>query len=219
MKTWTVDDVMTVKVVCARVDTPYREAVDLVMGRHVDALPVVDEQDHVVGVVSEADLLHKIERSGVDDRPRLFESRRHREERAKAAAHTAGMLMTSPAVTVPAGTPIAAAARLMVAVGVEHLPVIDDRGHLAGIVSRGDLLKVHLRPDADLVADVWEMLRRVPGADEKSVEVSVHDGVVKLSGRLERRSATLTAVALAAQIPGVADVADELGYEFDDSAV
>jgi CBS domain-containing protein len=208
---------MTVKVVCARADTPYREAVDLVMGRHVDALPVVDEQDHVLGVVSEADLLHKIERSGAADRPRLFESRWHREQRAKAAAHTAGSLMTSPAVTVAAGTPIAAAARLMVAEGVEHLPVIDGQGRLAGIVSRGDLLKVHLRPDADLGADVREMLRRVPGMDESAVDVTVRDGVVKLSGRLERRSATVTAVSLVERIPGVADVADELGYEFDDS--
>ena len=94
----------------------------------------------MIGVVFEADLLRKIEYTGAEE-PRLFEGRRRRDQRAKARAGTAE-LMSSPPVVALAGTPLAAAARLMDAEQVKRLPVVDDLGRLVGIVSRGDLLKV-----------------------------------------------------------------------------
>ncbi|GAA0808247.1 CBS domain-containing protein [Spirilliplanes yamanashiensis] len=219
MKTWTVDDVMTTDVVTATPQMAYRAVVDELIGRHVSALPVVDDFRRVTGVVSEADLLRKIEHGDDDRPPRLFESRHRRASRIKADGHTAADLMTSPAVTVLIGTTIPAAARVMDAKGVKHLPVTDDLGRLVGIVSRSDLLKVHLRPDADIRADVvQEILRRVLGVEEGKVRVRVGDGVVTLDGRLDRRSATEIAVRLTRQIPGVVEVVtDDLTYDFDDS--
>lgn len=216
MKTWTVDDVMTTTVVAAAETTPYREVVDLLMNNRVNAVPVLNEQRHVAGVVSDADLLYKIERPGQEGHARMFEGRRHRAERSKAAAHTAGELMTSPAITVPAGTTVTAAARVMDAEGVKLLPVVDGQGQLVGMVSRTDLLKVHLRPDTDIHRDVQEVLQRVLSLDKDAVEVEVRDGVVRLTGRLDLRSVTRNAVRLAWQVAGVAEVADELAYEFDD---
>lgn len=170
MKTWTVDDVMTADVVTATPEMPYRALVDELVGRRVSALPVVDYFGHVVGVVSEADLLRKIEYTDEGSPPRLFASRHHRAERAKSAGRTAGDLMTAPAVTVLTGTSVVRAARLMDAENVKRLPVVDDLGRIAGIVTRSDLLKVHLRPDADIRADVvQEILRRVLAVEEGMV--------------------------------------------------
>ena len=188
MKVWTVDEVMTATVVTALENTPYREVLDLLTGAGVSAVPVVDDFRRVLGVVSEADLLCGIELSDQEERPRLFESRRRRAERSRAAARTAGALMTSPAVTALTGTTVTAAARRMDNEGVKRLPVIDDLGRLIGIVSRGDLLKVHLRPDIDIRADVTdEILRRVLVAErDDAVDVQVVDGVVTLTGGTRR---------------------------------
>ena len=112
MRKWAVDDVMTTAVVSVPADAPYRSVVDLLVSQRFSAVPVVDEFGRVAGVVSEADLLRKIEYAG-DEQPRVFDGRRRRGERAKATARTAEQLMTSPAVAVLTGISIAAAARLM----------------------------------------------------------------------------------------------------------
>ena len=95
----TVENVMTRDVVCAYKNTPYKELVELLATRRVSAVPVVDDRRHVLGVVSEADLLLKQERPA---RPlaRVLSARRRRRERAKAKATVAAELMSQPAVTI-----------------------------------------------------------------------------------------------------------------------
>jgi CBS-domain-containing membrane protein len=207
MKTWNVDDVMTTAVVSVPPAATYRNVVDLVIGHRFSAVPVVDDRHRVLGVVSETDLLRKIEYAGTEE-PRLFEGRRRRADRAKASAGTAADLMSSPAVVARAGTPIAAAARLMDAEHVKRLPVVDDQGRILGIVSRGDLLKVHLRPDDEIHRDVAEV--------SPELGVAVTDGVVTLTGRVARWSAADLTVRVIRQVPGVVEVVDELAYDFDD---
>jgi CBS domain-containing protein len=217
MTMWTVDDVMTKAVVSVRPATSYREMVDLLIGHRFSAVPVVDEYQHVTGVVSEADLLRKIEYAG-DEQPRLFEGRRRRGERAKARAGTAADLMSSPPVVVLSETPIAAAARVMDAENVKRLPVVDDFGRLVGIVSRGDLLKVHLRPDDEIRADIREGVfggSLQQGADR--VEVAVDGGMARLTGEVDRRSTANLGVRLTRQVPGVVEVVDELQVAFEDT--
>ena len=125
--------------------------------------------------------------------------------------------MSSPAVVVRAGTPIAAAARLMDAEQVKRLPVVDDQGRLLGIVSRGDLLKVHLRPDDEIHRDVTAVVLGGARAGESpAVSVEVSEGVVRLTGRVDRWSAADLAVRVTRQIAGVVQVIDELEYDFDD---
>lgn len=216
MKNWTVDDVMTTAVVTVRPETPYRGVVDLLVSHRFSAVPVVDAFQRVTGMVSEADLLRKIEYAG-DEQPRMFESRRHRGNRGKATAQTAGDLMSSPAVAVLTGTSIAAAARLMDKEGVKRLPVVDDLGRLVGIVSRGDLLKTHLRPDDEIRADIEDgVLRSVLADQSRSVQVLVSEGVVTLAGAVDRWSTTDIADRLTRQVAGVVDVVDNLTYDYDD---
>jgi CBS-domain-containing membrane protein len=219
MKKWTVDDVMTTAVVTVSPNTPYRAVVDLLVSHRFSAVPVVDDFHRVTGLVSEADLLRKIEYAG-DEEPRMFDGRRRRGERTKATARTASDLMSSPPVVALVGTSIAAAARLMDREGVKRLPVVDDLGRLVGIVSRGDLLKVHLRPDDEIRADVEIGVLRDFIADEsKTVQVEVTDGVVTLTGKVDRWSTTAITDRLTRQVAGVVEVVDKLTYEFDDRNV
>ncbi|MDQ7904017.1 CBS domain-containing protein [Phytohabitans sp. ZYX-F-186] len=220
MKLWTVADVMTTDVATVKEGTPYRDIVDILTARQVSAVPVVDDFERVLGVVSEADLLHKIETEGHPATRRVFEGRRRRAARTKATALVARDLMTVPAVTAVPHTLIPAAARRMDTEHVKRLPVINDLGRLVGIVTRGDLLKVHLRPDADIRRDVVEgVLHRVLAIRDGIVRVEVHDGVVTLAGELDRHSATVTAVRLAQAVAGVVSVEDRLTFLFDDTTL
>ncbi|MFI7602404.1 CBS domain-containing protein [Actinoplanes sp. NPDC049681] len=217
MKLWRVDDVMTRDVVAVEVGTPYRTVVDLLVGRRISAVPVVDRSQRVVGIVSEADLLHKVEAPGTV-RPWFRFSRRRRAEDAKAAGRTVENVMTAPVVTILPSQSVAAAARRMHDVKVKRLPVEDDLGRLIGIVTRSDLLKIHLCSDSDIRRDVTdEVLPHVLGAPGATVRVETRDGVVTLRGRVHVRAAAQRIVSLAGQVPGVVDVTDELTYDVDDS--
>ncbi|MEW2329016.1 CBS domain-containing protein [Micromonospora chersina] len=218
MRTWQVQDVMTTDVATVREGTAYREIVDVLTGRHVTAAPVVDGAGRVLGVVSEADLMYKVELQGQPQPRRILPDRHRREARAKAAATLAADLMTAPPVTVAPDASLVEAARTMDVRGVKRLPVVDDLGRLVGIVTRGDLLKVHLRPDADIQRDVCdEVLRRTLGVPDGVVDVTVHGGVVTLTGQLDRWSTVRLALRLARQVSGVVEVVDALGYAIDDA--
>jgi CBS domain-containing protein/PII-like signaling protein len=215
MRTWQVDDVMTADVVTVRPDAPYREIVDTLANHRVSAAPVVDPDQRVVGVVSEADLLHRIEFVG-DDR-RVFASRRRRTAHAKAHGATAKDLMSKPAITITSGAPLTAAAKIMDGERVKRLPVVDTAGRLRGIVSRSDLLRVYLRPDHEIERDVVdEVLRRTLWVEPGMVEVEVDQGLVTLTGRTDRHSTRQLAVKLTQAVPGVVEVVDRLEFEFDD---
>ena len=217
MKTWTVNDVMTEAVVSVGSAASYRDVVDLLVGHRFSAVPVVDDFLRVTGVISEADLLRKIEHAG-DDTPRLIEGRRRRGERAKARAGTAAELMSSPPVVALTGTTLTAAARLMDAENVKRLPVVNDLGRLVGIVSRVDLLKVHLRPDDEISTDMARDVLGVCLADKyDQVNAEVLDGVVTLTGQVDRRSTANLVIRLGRQVPGVVDVLDRLTVAFEDT--
>ncbi|MDG4800583.1 CBS domain-containing protein [Micromonospora sp. WMMD980] len=114
----------------------------------------------------------------------------------------------------------AATARLMDREAVKRLPVLDDLGRLAGIVTRGDLLRVHLRTDAEIREDVvQEVLRRVLAVRDGLVTVQVSGGEVTMDGRLDRRSAVELAGRLAGQVAGVVAVHNAISYEVDDTTL
>ena len=214
MRAFQVRDVMTADVVTVRPDATYRDVVNAITGRRVGGVPVVDDDRRVLGVVSETDVLYKMEASGAPERRRLFGGRRQ----AKARAEVARDLMTAPAITTSAYASVVSAAKLIDRQRVKRLPVVSDDGRLVGIVTRGDLLKVHLRPDAEIRREVVnEVLRGVLAVEEGVVGVSVTDGVVRLDGQLDRRSAVELAGHLSARVDGVVRVDNRLGYDYDDS--
>ncbi|MEU4689954.1 CBS domain-containing protein [Actinoplanes sp. NPDC023714] len=215
MKTWHVTDVMTGDVLAAGPQTPYRDLVALVADNHINAVPVIGGDRQVLGVVTESDLLLKIEYAG-EEQPHWY-ARRRRARLHKAAGQTAAELMTAPAVVALTTTSVAGAARAMDEAGVKQLPVVDDEGRLAGIVTRGDLLKEHLRSDDDIRTDARAAAREVLlGEDNAHLETEVEGGIVTLSGKVERWSTAVLLVRLMRQVPGVVDVTDHVSYDFDD---
>jgi CBS domain-containing protein len=117
-------------------------------GQRVSAFPVVDHEDKVIGVVSEADLLTKEALEGA--LPGVFHNVVHHREQSKAGALTAAGLMSKPAVTIGPDEPVAEASRLMYSRRIKRLPVTNEDGRLIGIVSRSDVLSVYNRPHASV---------------------------------------------------------------------
>ena len=218
METTLVRDVMTEPVVVARPETGYKEIVEVMTRFGVSALPVIDDECRILGVVSEADLLHKIEFAAEEPHARLFE-RRRRAAKKKAAGDTAAELMTSPAITIGADAPARVAARLIEREQVKRLPVVNDAGCVVGIVARRDLLRIYTRPDATIQRDVVnQVIRRTLLLEPSEIEASVTDGIVTLSGTTDRRSTAEIAARLTHAVDGVVDVIDNLTWEYDDAA-
>lgn len=218
MKQWTVAQVMTTDVVSVPADTPYAKVVATLADRKVGALPVVDTFGRVLGVVSESDLLHKVEFIGAEPGHRFFEWGTRRVNRVKAQAATAGDLMTAPAVTIQAEITLVEAAKRMEHEHVKRLPVVDDIGHLIGIVSRRDLLKMYLRSDDDICEEVTEgVLRQMLWIDPLTVKACVADGVVTLTGEVDRRSSAQICAHVCRQVPGVVQVVERLSWSYDDT--
>lgn len=210
---WTVDDVMTRKVVAVRPQTGYKELVALMNEHAIGAVPVVDVVDsdgRLVGLVSETDLLAK-ERARAE-RPPAGPVRPDR----RAEATTAADLMTAPVTTIQVGEPLARAARVMLRTKIRHLPVLDAGGRLVGILSRGDLLKPYLRSDESIRHEVaTAVLDDVLGLPAGAVEVAVEDGVVTLEGQVETSAAGEAAVRLTRAVEGVVAVLDHIGFRHE----
>ena len=154
----------------------------------VSALPVLGASGRLAGVVSEADLLPKQEFQD-DPMSRPLSRGRRWLWRARTAGTVAADLMSSPAVTIGAEESVVAAARLIERRKVKRLPVTGPDGHLAGIVSRDDLVRVLLRPDAELRDEiVREVFTDYLRTNPVLVRVTVADGMVTLAGEVEKKA-------------------------------
>ncbi|MCQ4082060.1 CBS domain-containing protein [Streptomyces sp. RB6PN25] len=200
-----VSDVMTHTVVAVGRSASFKEIVRTMEQWKVSALPVLAGEGRVIGVVSGADLLPKEEFRDSD--PSRIEQLSRLADLAKAGATTAEELMSTPALTVHADATLAQAARIMAHGRVKRLPVIDAEGHLAGVVSRSDLLKVFLRTDQDIGDEVRRDVIGLlfPNASPP-VEVTVDEGAVTLRGLIPDASLIPIAARLTRAVEGVVDV-------------
>lgn len=215
-----VRDVMTQEVVIVNEHASFKDIAMLIAERRVSAVPVLDREGRVLGIASEADLVLKEEYPEGPPERRLFQGRRRRIAQAKAAGDTAAELMTAPAVTIGPDASVAEAARLLHRHGIKRLPVVDPAGPLLGIVSRADLLKVFLRSDPDIAREIrQQVLMRAMWMNPDTVAIDVRDGVVTLTGQLERRSLIPITVSLVRGLDGVVDVVDRLTFELDDTPI
>ena len=212
-----VKDLMTPQVVTIGPATPFKEIVARLAEHRVSAVPVVDDDGLVLGVVSEADLLLKEEFPDPDADIPLFWTKRRRLERDRAAATTARDLMSIAVVSIAPDATVAEAARRMHSAGVKRLPVLDERGRLVGIVSRADLLKVFNRPDQAIRREIMdEVIVGEFMMDPNRFFIDVTDGVVVLQGRVERHSLLPYLVCAVHSVEGVVRVKNRLSFDIDD---
>ncbi|WP_284740553.1 CBS domain-containing protein [Amycolatopsis sp. RTGN1] len=206
-----VSAVMTADPITVSAQTPFKDIAELLTGNGISAVGVVDKTGALVGVVSEADLL-----------PHLWEDRkprwRDRRLARKATACVAQDLMTSPAVTIDADAPLAAAAAEFAHAGVRRLFVLR-AGKVAGVLSRRDLVRVFTRGDADLEREVSDrVLRERLNLGPDRVRVEVRAGIVTVVGRVERRSDIDPVTRLIQELSGVVEVRNRLDFVWDDVA-
>ncbi len=209
---------MTKSVHVAGPQTPFKMLVRLIDENRISAVPIVDVRGMPLGVVSESDLLMKERQTDLTNEAGFLEVRRHRHEKAKAEGLVAGDLMTSPAVTVPLDARLTDAARTMHERNLRRLVVVDDRGKIAGIVTRSDLLQVFLRSDEDVLDDVVE--RVIPSilvTEPSEIEVDVRANVVTLSGEVDRKTDAEIITRVTREIDGVVGVINRLTYRWDDT--
>lgn len=218
MPQWLVRDVLSTDVITAPVDASVAEIASLLAGRRITAVPIVDEFDVVVGVVSWTNLRDKLDIGEPDATVHDGWRRRWTPPWPRWPVAAAIDVMSAPAVTVRPDASVAAAARLMYQRKVGRLLVVDGNGRLVGIVSQRDLLKVHARLDAVIRDEVMQqVLRRTLMIEPGTVRASVDDGLVTLSGRTGRKTIALAAVGLTEAVPGVTGVVDRLTFDTDDT--
>jgi CBS domain-containing protein len=209
---------MTRDVVSVTPDIPLKDVAAMLVERGISGLPVCGPDGVVVGVLSEADLL--VKQGGSPERSGglfawLVETA-SAPDLAKLRAHTAGEAMTAPAITVETASPVSEAARTMVSLGVNRLPVVED-GRLVGIVTRADLVRLFTRSDEEIARDIrQDVVKRLWIAPER-IEVDVEQGEVVLRGEVDTE---VEAALLEKRIPlvaGVVGVRSELSWAVDRS--
>ncbi len=207
----TVKDVMSTHVIAVRESAPYKDMAAMLHEQRVSAFPVIDEDNKVIGVVSEADLLTKEAFDG--STPGALEGMLRRREQARASAVTAAELMTKPPVTIGPDAPVTEAARLMYSRRVKRLPVTSDDGTLIGIVSRADVLSVYSRPDAEIRREITQdLILGLFLCDPDRFTVTVKDGIVTIEGIPESTVVGRDIIEAARHAEGVVAVRDRLSY-------
>jgi CBS domain-containing protein len=189
----------------------FKEIARALARNDIDTVPVVDEDHRVIGVVTASDLLARLNYPRVSPRGHRLTS--ITDSYRKQHAALARDLMTSPAITTTPETTIADAAQLASRSRVRSLPVVDATGALVGMITRGDLVRVFVRPDEDIQHVVAEEV--VPRATHNgdAVQVRVDEGVVFLNGTVHDPHTARHLVETATRVAGVVEVRNHLTVE------
>lgn len=193
---------MTREVVTVGPATSAKYAAELLADHGFAAVPVVDDDDQLIGIVAEADLL----RDRLPRDPRLHA---RRDEEPPAPSVLVRGVMTPDVRTVDVGADIADVARLFVDDQLRSVPVLE-HGRLAGIVSRRDLLRTLVRSDTMIRADVLQLVEGYTG-DMDAWDIHVADGMVTIrrvkgAPQVSREVEDRALRALASTVGGVVDV-------------
>lgn len=191
-----VREVMTRPVVTVAPDTPVRTAATLLTGRGFTALPVVDGDGELVGIVTEADLLR--------DRVRHDARSMVAEELARIPPSRVGEVMTTRVLTATPTTDVADVVARMRELGIRSVPVVRAGAGLVGILSRRDVLGTFTRTDSAIAADVRHRLDAYAGPGRWGV--AVEGGQVTLRDALADPAEEHPASVVAASVRGVLHV-------------
>lgn len=178
-------DIMTSPVITVTPDVPIRVAAALMVSHGFTALPVVDDDRRIIGIVTEGDVL------------------RGRYADADPGSTPVSEVLTTPVYGMGPATPVSSLARVMVDDRIRCVPVVDGSA-LVGVVTRRDLMRALARTDAAVAADVRERLDAYDPAGRWSV--AVHDGLVDICPPFPDARSEGVVVALAEAVSGVVGV-------------
>jgi len=216
-------DIMTADVVTVKPETSIDAIASLLLERNISGVPVVDADRHVLGIVSEGDLLHRL---SAPSRSRswwlrlLSDERERAEEFIKDHGLCARDVMTREVVVVEENTAISEAARLLEGKRIKRLPVVRN-GRLVGIVSRANLLQALATrsehpaiaaSDRDIREKLLAMLKQQGWVTHGSLNIIVNDGVVDLWGWVESEEERQALLVAAREVASSYQINDHLGF-------
>jgi CBS domain-containing protein len=220
-------DVMATNVITVRQDTPVAKIAEVLLANRISAVPVVNEKDALVGIVSEGDLIHRVEAGTERQRSWWLELLTGREMLAQefvmSHASKATDVMTRRVISVTPDTPLADIALLLEKHRIKRVPVMIN-GKLVGIVSRANLIQALVNlgrgkmvdasvDDLTLHSNIIDQLRSKPWIDPSTINVIVNNGSVELWGIVDSETEK-DAIRVAVEVtPGVRKVANKLVVE------
>ncbi|WP_048710685.1 CBS domain-containing protein [Microvirga massiliensis] len=218
----TVADIMTREVVSVLPDTPIHEVANMLLEKRIRAVPVTDSKGHLLGVVSEADLIRRVELGTDEDgswwRKVFRDASTAAVDYVRSHGRRARHVMTARPVTTTADTPLHEFARALGKRRLRWLPVIAG-DHVVGVVSRSDLVRALARLSAPGMAgprsdeairkDLEARIRRIPWG-LRFIDVTVHEGDVNLSGPVRSAAERAALHVVAENTSGVRGVEDQL---------
>jgi CBS domain-containing protein len=219
------NDVMTSPVISVEPDASIWQAVRIMLQRRISGLPVIDKDGHLVGMVSEGDLLRRAETGTQRPRSRWLEfligPGRLADEYTRSHGRKVQEIMTPDPVTVAEETPLEEVVRTMEKRRIKRLPVV--RGEdVVGIVTRANLVHAlagvarELMPttanDEAIRARLLADLAKEPWAPVGLINPIVRNGVVELWGTITEERQRQALITAAENVPGVKAVRDYLGW-------
>jgi len=143
---------MTKEVISVHADATVAEIAHILFERNLTGVPVIEQDGTVIGIITEYDLMSRNMAVHIPTYVRLLESlegeqsgTRMMDEMEAIRRTTARAIMTAPVVTLWKETTVDEAARIFSEAHINPLPVVDEQGKLAGIVSRSDIVKLFRR--------------------------------------------------------------------------
>jgi CBS domain-containing protein len=144
----TVADLMTREPLTARPEMSLKEVIKILADRRISGLPVVDQHDFLIGIISETDLMWR--ETGVtppayimvlDSVIYLENPSRYEQELHKALGQTVGEVMSRDPISIAPEKSVQEAAKLLHDRNIHRLPVLDTAGKVIGILTRGDIVR------------------------------------------------------------------------------
>ncbi len=211
-------ELMSTPVVTILPEVKLKEVAECLVAHRVSGVPVVDHFGRLVGIISESDLVSKLE---YEDKGQglvgLLDHLAHAVGAdRKLRARTAAELMTSGVVTTGPDASVREMIHLMTSHGINRIPIVES-GRVIGIVTRADILRTLIRPDAAITEDVlWRLLHEL-WIDPTVLAISTLDGTVTISGEVATRSEAELIKHWVASTEGVVGIeAQGLRYRIDD---
>ncbi len=219
-----VQDAMTKDVVKVKPETTIGEIATLLVNHRISAVPVVTEDNRIIGIVSQTDLGHRTE-TGTEKRRKWWlaifdDAEMQAREYVKSHGLHARDVMTRHVITVTPTTSLSEVAGVLDTHRIRQVPVADG-GKLVGMISRADLVRklaeasmtsTAARPqNGQLQKAIWDAIKSQAWLDAAFINVSVKDGNVELYGAVSSDAQRQALRVLVENVAGVRSIKNDVG--------